>query len=325
VAGSFNLARHLQKVSTNMPVKLKHGKYKLPSSKWSTLPSDYFEISSNKATNCGLLPTIGCVEIVYTKSYATHITHMASMGAKEFSLFGGGNYRTHAWVAPETQRCSDNSQIIRRFVSFFPLGDGLLGSFLSGTAQGILGAAFDSREYRKVDLFAVAPTAKKSVSIDSLVDQGHNDNMKSAWKTRQWCVVLAIIGVYLYLQPIQAIVDNVSAFLHLFAFIPILGWFLSFLGDVISGTVDRMLWAISVSVGLLVALISMVLSWLYFRPSIMCACVAASLLLTLFGIMWHCKKASRSAHLHRDGKHSGPVPVWIENGNVRYKYRLHQD
>merc|ERR1719428_2293022 len=79
-------------------------------------------------------------------------------------------------------------------------------------------------------------------------------------------VLLAWLGVHLFLQPIQALADIVNDTMSWFKFIPLLGWGLDFLGDVVSGAVGLVLGIVSFGVAIPTSLVVMAVMWCVMRP-----------------------------------------------------------
>jgi len=67
----------------------------------------------------------------------------------------------------------------------------------------------------RVDLFS-----EGRVSADGLIDAQESANTAGTWAIRVVCFILVIVGVYAFLQPIQAIADMIDRTLDLFKFIP---------------------------------------------------------------------------------------------------------
>jgi hypothetical protein len=114
-----------------------------------------------------------------------------------------------------------------------------------------------------VDLFE-----EYAVSADELVDSAQSSNTAMTWLFRLCGFIAVVVGVYCFLQPIQAVADMVDKFLDWFKFIPILGWGLDFLGDVVSGAVGFAIVLISFGIGAPSAIAVLSVSWLVMRPVI---------------------------------------------------------
>lgn len=263
LAGSFDLSRHLSSISANEPVALQHGSYVTPSSlsrggsrggqerrvakdgtpytyrefidyygdetarrEWQAArPADSQGSSSggivgNSFHTCaGGYEEVGCLRISYSRSSATHISHIARSSGR-----ASGVAKTRAWTAPKSWMCSSGSS-------------------------------------SQVDLFAAGVSTP-----EELVESAEASNAASTWALRILGVILAVAGVMMFLNPLQAVANLVDEFFDWFRFIPVLGWLLDTLGDAIAGAVGCAIFAVSLGIGLPSSILVLSITWCVMRP-----------------------------------------------------------
>mmetsp|Transcript_24192 Transcript_24192/g.68530 ORF Transcript_24192/g.68530 Transcript_24192/m.68530 type:complete len:462 (+) Transcript_24192:97-1482(+) len=112
-----------------------------------------------------------------------------------------------------------------------------------------------------VDFFAPRDVSADDAITDLLLSNG---SMK--WLCRLGGILLAWFGIHTFLSPIQALADIVNDATSLFRCIPILGWALDFLGDVVSGAVGCVLTMVSFGVAVPTSLLVMSVMWVFMRP-----------------------------------------------------------
>lgn len=265
VAGSFDLSRHLSSITADEPLSLQHGSYTIPSSlsrggsrggqgqerrvakdgtpytlgefidyygdnqgrkEWQAARpagsqgSSSGGIVGNSFHTCaGGNEEVGCLRISYSRSSATHISHIARTSGR-----AGGVAKTRAWTAPKSWMCSGGSS-------------------------------------SQVDLFAAGVS-----TADELVESAEATNAASTWALRILGVILAVVGVMMFLNPLQAIANLVDEFFDWFRFIPVLGWLLDTLGDAIAGAVGCAIFAVSLGIGLPSSVLVLSITWCVMRP-----------------------------------------------------------
>lgn len=108
--------------------------------------------------------------------------------------------------------------------------------------------------------------APKASNSDDVIEEMLKGNASMTFWIRILGILLAWWGVHLFLQPIQAIADIVNDTMNWFSFIPLLGWALDFLGDVVSEAVGFVLVIVSFGVAVPTSLLVMSLMWFMMRP-----------------------------------------------------------
>jgi hypothetical protein len=115
--------------------------------------------------------------------------------------------------------------------------------------------------------------------VDDLFNSAQASNTTSMYMWRAIGVFLTVLGVMLFLQPIQTVADLIDQFLDWFKFIPLLGGILDFFGNVVSGAVSCTIFLIALGIGLPSAFFVLALAWCVMRPLLgipmLCVCVAA--------------------------------------------------
>jgi hypothetical protein len=119
---------------------------------------------------------------------------------------------------------------------------------------------------------------------DEAIDSLLSNNSAMKWAIRALSFALAFIGILCFLQPIQAIADAANDILSFFSFIPILGWGLDFLGDVVAGAVGCVLFMVALGISAPTTFVVMAVIWAAMRPLLAVPALvlgAAGLLITV--------------------------------------------
>lgn len=115
----------------------------------------------------------------------------------------------------------------------------------------------------RVDLFEPG-----SRSADELLEAARSTNAATTWLVRALGFFAAFAGMRSFFAPVEALVAAMDSALDLFRCIPVVGWLLDFLGDVLRGAVGCAisLIAFGLSVPSCMAVVS--LMWVIMRPLI---------------------------------------------------------
>jgi hypothetical protein len=108
--------------------------------------------------------------------------------------------------------------------------------------------------------------APYSQSSDEAIDSMLDSNSAMTWALRLLSFILSFCGILCFFQPIQEIADAANDILSFFSCIPILGWGLDFLGNVVAGAVGCALSFIALGVSFPTTLLVMAIMWTAMRP-----------------------------------------------------------
>merc|ERR1711933_252184 len=84
----------------------------------------------------------------------------------------------------------------------------------------------------RVDLFEPG-----SRNADELLEAAQNTNTVMTWLVRVLGFLAAFVGMRSFFAPVEALAAAIDSVLDLFRCIPVVGWLLDFLGDVVRGAV----------------------------------------------------------------------------------------
>lgn len=115
-----------------------------------------------------------------------------------------------------------------------------------------------------------------------LVNDAQTANTTQLWVIRLVCIVLTIVGVQMFLQPIQAAADFLQYLLSITSFIPLVGSVFNFVGDAISGAVGCAIFMISIGIGLPSSLLVLSFFYALMRPLIAIPIFLGSLAMLYF-------------------------------------------
>eukprot|EP00929_Paragymnodinium_shiwhaense_P026218 TRINITY_DN15628_c0_g1_i1.p1 TRINITY_DN15628_c0_g1~~TRINITY_DN15628_c0_g1_i1.p1 ORF type:complete len:454 (+),score=21.60 TRINITY_DN15628_c0_g1_i1:65-1426(+) len=113
----------------------------------------------------------------------------------------------------------------------------------------------------RVDLFA-----DEARDVMDMLDGAQSSNTITSWVLRVVGIIMTFVGIRLFFYPITAIVAAVDAGLSWFRFIPIVGWALDFLGDVLTTAVGVTINLISLGISLPCSIVVMAAMWTVMRP-----------------------------------------------------------
>ncbi|CAJ1355513.1 unnamed protein product [Effrenium voratum] len=138
---------------------------------------------------------------------------------------------------------------------------------LSGRANGLV----KTRSWRAsaswlcsnvpLDLFAEGVH-----TAEELIEAEEQTNTAKTWALRALGAVLAVLGVFMFLNPLQTLAELVNDFFQWFRSVPLLGSALLFLGDCVGAFVGCGLALVALAVGAPSALLVISLSWCVMRP-----------------------------------------------------------
>jgi hypothetical protein len=256
-AGDYDVTRHLDQVSLRSPVSLKQGSYRSP------LPVSSSGLhSDHRVARDGNSYTRG----EFIEHYGYEKGNREWEAAENTPVGRGSSVQVYG----NTAKTCHGDVIGCLKISYTKSSSthvslmAAAGYYTGETKAWPSPASWmcpSSASASQVDLFS-----EKKVSANRLVDDAQFANSASTWVIRLVCFVLVIVGVYSFLQPIQYIADTIDHFLDWFKFIPILGWLLDFLGNVVSGAARLVIFCISVGIGAPSALTVMSIAWLIMRP-----------------------------------------------------------
>lgn len=141
-----------------------------------------------------------------------------------------------------------------------------------------------------VDLFSAKDYPQ---SPEDVISEAEHNNMVQTWIFRLVGAILAPLGIFLFLCPIQKLAEVVEEFFDWFRFVPLLGSALGFLGNAVSEIVGCALMAIALSLGLPSVMLVVSISWCVMRPLLGLPMLLCSLVGLAFGIQKLCTATAK--------------------------------
>eukprot|EP00930_Biecheleria_cincta_P002891 TRINITY_DN10385_c0_g2_i1.p1 TRINITY_DN10385_c0_g2~~TRINITY_DN10385_c0_g2_i1.p1 ORF type:complete len:517 (-),score=89.49 TRINITY_DN10385_c0_g2_i1:58-1608(-) len=263
MAGSFDLSRHLSAITADEPVALQHGSYGIPSSLSGGSSRGGQE---RRVAKDGTPYTYTEFLDYYGNDRGSSEWQVARPAASQGSASGG-------IVGNSFHTCTGGFEDVGCLrISYFRSSATHLSHLarVSGRAAGLTKTRpwtapkswmCSSGSSSQVDLFAASVR-----TAEELVESAEASNAASTWALRILGMVLAVVGVMMFLNPLQAVANLVDEFFDWFRFIPILGWLLDTLGDAIAGAVGCAIFAVSLGIGLPSSILVLSITWCVMRP-----------------------------------------------------------
>lgn len=294
-AGAYDLTRHLKSVPVDSPVAIKIDKYKVPRSFARAGRRQAMEANPRRVADDGAAYTYDEF-IDYYGDRADQMWAKANpVDSKELAADDGSVVVRGNMV----QTCSALFIGCVR-ISYFESAAKHVSHLAALNSDGrttrpwVAPASWmcsTNEASNQVDLFSVGRSDPYTIVADAQAA-----NNASMWLFRFVGIVLTIVGVQCFLQPIQTIADLVDQFCDWFKFIPILGWGLDFLGNVVSGTVGCAITLVSLGIGLPASFFVLSVAWCIMRPLIGIPMV----LLALAGIAYTIKAMVEYAKIGKE-------------------------
>eukprot|EP00440_Ansanella_granifera_P010773 gb/GFBE01011686.1/.p1 GENE.gb/GFBE01011686.1/~~gb/GFBE01011686.1/.p1 ORF type:complete len:504 (+),score=103.44 gb/GFBE01011686.1/:1-1512(+) len=266
MVGSFDLTRHLSQVSADTPVALKSGRYYAPSSStgperriakdgasytWEEFQEYYGYERAEQEWNAGRPAGSGGSSEVSIRGNKVHTCNQEEIGCMRVSY-----YKSSATHASHIGKLSGRAAGQLKTRAWTAPSSWMCNG--GGSSQ--------------VDLFSVG-----AVTANGLVEAAESSNMASTWALRIAGIVMAVVGIMMFLNPLQTLANLVDEFFNWFRFIPILGWLLDTLGDAVAGAVSCAIFGVALGIGMPSALLILSLSWCAMRPMLGVPMLAACL------------------------------------------------
>mmetsp|Transcript_16690 Transcript_16690/g.29203 ORF Transcript_16690/g.29203 Transcript_16690/m.29203 type:complete len:505 (+) Transcript_16690:46-1560(+) len=260
VAGSFDLSRHLSKVATDEPLLLQQGSYSLPTGMGGSTdrsPERRLAKDGNSYTKAEFYDyygegrgeaewQAGAPDSAYASPVANiqgSTVNTCKAGSEDIGCMRVSYHKSSATHASYMGKITGSGPP-RQTRPWIPPA-----TWLCGTGSS------------EVDLFHAS-----AVSANHLIDMAASSNNVSTWVLRILGIVLAVVGVMLFLNPLQAVADLVDEFFDWFRFIPVAGWMLDKLGDAVAGAVGCAIFTVSFFLGTSSALLILSITWCVMRP-----------------------------------------------------------
>jgi len=330
VAGSFDLSRHLDKIYADHPVVLQQSSYESPSVVGKTFERRVAQ-DGKVYTRAEFHEFYGRDrgEAAWQAAHGTFERRVAKDGnsytKREFHDHYGQGRGDDEWqaAAHDDSYKSSLAQVVGDTVHTCQAGSENVGcmkiAYYKSTAthasyMGQISGQASRMQTRpwippatwlcgvgssEVDLFHAS-----AVSAKELVDIAASSNTIGNWVLRIVGILLAVVGIMMFLNPLQTVANVVDEFFNWFRFIPVAGWLLDKLGDAVAGAVGCAIFAVSLCFGASSALLVLSITWCIMRPVI----GVPILLLSMFALFYSVKyliQLARDGH----GKRKNPNKV----------------
>mmetsp|Transcript_73483 Transcript_73483/g.132331 ORF Transcript_73483/g.132331 Transcript_73483/m.132331 type:complete len:514 (+) Transcript_73483:70-1611(+) len=269
LAGAFDLSRFLPQVTAVEPIALRQGKYRLPSS---------IAPSTHRRGTGGTKRRLAKDGQSYTREeFLDHYGQRKGEDEwREGAVPDSSSSESPQSVAVKgntAHTCPLAEEIGCLRVSYWH-SSATHVSHLGAVASGRSSLGLKTRAWTAPPSWLCNGGSSSQVDIfstgwleaEELVSSAEDANTAFTWMLRLLGIVLAVVGIMMFLNPLQTLANLVDDFFDWFQFIPIAGWLLGYLGDAVAGAVGCAVFAISVGIGLPSALLVLSISWCVMRP-----------------------------------------------------------